>query len=65
MSGTMTRQKANEKISKFIQTAQDAISEAEAIADAYDIGFSIDIGGYGMGGWYDKEGGWQASSQSC
>ena len=61
----MTEQQANIEISSLITQAREAIRKAEAIADKYDVCFSIDIGGYGMGGCYDSEDGWQASSQSC
>ena len=64
MSGKMTTQEAVAAVSKLVQAAQAAITEAEAIADAHDFGFSIDIGGYGMGGWYSS-GDWQSSSSSC
>ncbi len=61
----MTEQEAYEKIGKLIAEAGVLVSEAESIADAAGVGFSLDIGGYGMGGWYDHEAGWCASSHSC
>lgn len=43
----------------------NAFSEAEAVADKYELSFSIDPA-YGMGGTYDGEDGeWCPSSQSC
>lgn len=56
---------ANQRISDKLEQAQKLVSEAEEIADEFNIGFSMDLGGYGMGGWYEANEGWQASSQSC
>lgn len=77
----MTEQEASKKIAELLSQAQSLVSEAESIADASGVGFRIDMGGYGMGGYYeptpegadpneedeyyDRKYGWQASSQSC
>lgn len=68
---------AAKKISELISKAQSLVYEAEALADEHGLEFSMDIGGYGMGGTYYsakyleesgsrwREEGWNASSQSC
>lgn len=77
----ITAKEASGLIAEQVRIAENAISEAERIADASGVGFSLDIGGYGMGGYYrpeekkpegadddwesSDESGWQASSQSC
>ena len=77
----LTQQEANRMIAKKIEQAQALITECEEIAVENGVGFRLDIGGYGMGGWFEpeqpkpdwadddwqpsSEGGWQASSQSC
>lgn len=77
----MDKQEASKKIAELIAQAQAAINEAESVADASGVGFDLDLGGYGMGGWYvpvpagadpneedqyyDRKYGWKASSQSC
>lgn len=76
----MNKQEANEKISRLISEAEGLITEAELIADEFELGFDWGLA-YGMGGYYTgvPEGadpnktnswgeplyGWQASSQSC
>lgn len=78
---SLTPKEASALIAKQIRIAEQAIAEAENIADATGVDFSLNLGGYGMGGWYtpppikpedadddweaSDEGGWQASSQSC
>lgn len=42
-------------IAEKIKIAEAAVSEAESIADATGVGFRLDLGGYGMGGWYCPE----------
>lgn len=71
----MTQQEAAKAISDLIKQAQELVNQAESIADENDVSFSVNFGGYGMGGYYDpndKEdqwgndnGGWHASSQGC
>ena len=58
------QKKAYQEIAKLIVIAQAAITDAESIADAADVGFDMGIGGYGMGGFYSDVD-WQSSSQSC
>lgn len=71
----MTQQEAAKAISDLIKQAQDLVYQAEAIADENGVSFSMNLGSYGMGGYYDPDdqedqygndnGGWHASSQSC
>ena len=76
----MKKQEASKKIAELIAQAQALVNEAESVSDASGVGFSINFGGYGMGGYYeptpegeentedeygDSEYGWNASSQSC
>lgn len=57
---------AMEQIKKHLDAAQAEIWAAEAIADEHELDFSLNIGTYGMGGYYDgAEQEWHASSQSC
>lgn len=66
---------ATEQIAKLLSQAEELVREAQAIADDTGVTFDLDIGGYGMGGYYDPNdredqwgndnGGWHASSQSC
>lgn len=68
-------QEATEQIAKLLSQAEELVREAQAIADDTGVTFDLDIGGYGMGGYYDPNdredqwgndnGGWHASSQSC
>lgn len=60
----MDQQQANAVIAEKMSQAAALISECEAIADEAGVSFSCDLGGYGMGGWYES-GEWSASSQSC
>lgn len=65
------------EIEALIEQAQKFVYEAESIADEYGLEFTMDLGGYGMGGTYysekyhEEQGmrwsepGWNASSQSC
>jgi hypothetical protein len=65
------------EIEALIEQAQKLVYEAESIADEYGLEFTMDLGGYGMGGTYysekyhEEQGmrwsepGWNASSQSC
>lgn len=65
------------QIAAHVAAAQAEIWEAENLADEHGLEFSMDLGGYGMGGTYysakyiEAEGlryseeGWNASSQSC
>jgi hypothetical protein len=63
---TLTRQEVSALIAEKIEIASQAVKEAEDIAEASGVGFSLDLGGYGMGGYYEPNGkGWLASSQSC
>lgn len=71
----MEKKEALERIAKLIAEAESLVQEAVAIADEAEVGFEINFGGYGMGGYYDPidqtdqwgndNGGWHASSQSC
>lgn len=77
----LTPKEASGLIAEQLKIAQRAVSEAEAIADASGQSFSMELSGYGMGGWYtpapkkpddagddwysSDEGGWQSSSSSC
>lgn len=66
-----------EEIYALISKAGELVSEAEGIAEEFGLEFSMDLGGYGMGGTYyseayvEREGlrysepGWNASSHSC
>jgi hypothetical protein len=66
------------QIEALIDQAQKLVWEAEEIADEHGLSFSMNLGSYGMGGYYDggtageedeygdiRESGWNASSQSC
>jgi len=65
------------QIDELITKAQQLVWEAEGIADEHGLEFTMDLGGYGMGGTYysekyvEEQGlrysepGWNASSQSC
>jgi hypothetical protein len=62
----LTEQEVYAAISDFLETAYKAVEGAKSLADKYNASFNLDIGGYGMGGWYDGEdSSWEASSQSC
>ena len=43
-----------EEIRELIIKAQNLITEAEVIADREGCEFDLNIGGYGMGGWYSS-----------
>lgn len=72
---SLEKKEALQEIYKLVNQAQGLIDQAVAIADEYGVGFDVNIGGYGMGGWYDPHDhtdqwgndnqGWHASSQSC
>lgn len=64
MSTTMDKQQANEIISNKLAQIQELMEECEKIADQANISFTANVGGYGMGGWYES-GEWSASSSSC
>lgn len=55
---------AREEIEKLVRDAEALIKKAQEISDESGEEFHINIGGYGMGGWYES-GEWMASSQSC
>lgn len=40
------------QIQELVSQAQTLIYEAESLADKHNIGFSMNLGGYGMGGYY-------------
>lgn len=62
----LTAKEAAAHISNLIAEAQTLVNEAESLADEHNISFRMNLGDYGMGGYYDgEEGGWNASSQSC
>ena len=48
----MNRREVLEQISVLVQQAQDLVYQAEALADEHNVGFSMNLGGYGMGGYY-------------
>jgi hypothetical protein len=68
---TLTPKEASALIAECVKKAEQAVSEAEAIADATGIGFRLDLGGYGMGGYNnpepikpsDAEEDWEASDE--
>lgn len=74
---TDAKREAAAKIEELTSQAQQLVWEAEALADEHGLEFTLDIGGYGMGGTYysekyhEEQGmrwsepGWNASSQSC
>lgn len=74
---TDAKREAAAKIEELTSQAQQLVWEAESIADEHGLEFTLDIGGYGMGGTYysekyhEEQGmrwsepGWNASSQSC
>ncbi|UAV90010.1 hypothetical protein REC_161 [Pseudomonas phage REC] len=76
MSDDIKYEKAKE-IEALLDQAQKLVWEAESIADEHGLEFTMDLGGYGMGGTYysekyhEEQGmrwsepGWNASSQSC
>lgn len=71
MSKIMTRAEANKKIEELLQNAYDSISQAEAIAQEYNLTFRFELE-YGMGGYYDPnetndygDSHWHPSSLSC
>ena len=64
--------KASNEIAEQLKIADEAVAKAMAISDVSGVEFSLDIGGYGMGGWYDPENKqeyteshWHPSSMSC
>lgn len=75
------KQDAQGKIAEQIKIAQDAIKEAQRLADEHKLSFSWPGSSYGMGGHYegdpddryledwqssdDDDAGWSASSTSC
>lgn len=40
------------KIEELLDQAQSFVYQAESLADEHDLGFSMNLGGYGMGGYY-------------
>lgn len=48
----LSKQEATKKIADLIAEAQSLIWEAENIADEAGVSFSVNFGGYGMGGRY-------------
>jgi hypothetical protein len=72
------KMEAVKKINRLLDEAQNLVWAAENIADEHDLSFTMNLGGYGMGGSYTpledgeedefgdlRESGWNASSQSC
>lgn len=55
---------AENAIANLMTQAELLVSECEQLADKFECEFSCDLGGYGMGGWYES-GEWRASSHSC
>ena len=77
-TGPTDKQEAAKAINALLEQAQSLIWEAESIADTHELSFSMNMGSYGMGGYYTPvqegdvdewgdpvESGWNASSQSC
>lgn len=72
---SIDKREISKQIEVLLSAAQDLIYEAEALADEHEVTFSVNFGGYGMGGYYDPTDredqwgndnqGWHASSQSC
>lgn len=62
-SRIMTKQEANENLSKLVAEVYKKLGEAQTFADKHNLSFSLDVE-YGMGGSYE-EGEWHPSSQSC
>lgn len=71
----MTREEANQEISRQVAAAYAALELAEALATAHKLDFSFNPS-YGMGGhfygdvedlkyYYRSEPGWVSSSQDC
>jgi hypothetical protein len=70
-------QEAKKLITEKLSAAGELIRECESLADEFLIGFSFDIAGYGMGGYYqghaedatneygEEIDGWNSSSQNC
>lgn len=75
MTDQDTRREATGKIAEQLKIANEALKEAQRIADDAGVSFSWDGPTYGMGGYYTpnfeesdnyyEESGWNASSQSC
>lgn len=69
----MDMKEASKLIAQKIEEIEKLVTECTSIADKSGVGFFLDVGGYGMGGYYepnasgsyDDEYGWQSSSQSC
>ena len=77
----MNKQDVSKKIADLVSAARDLIAEAEHLADEHELGFSINMGTRGMGGYYEpcpegadpdeedeyyeRKYGWMASSQGC
>ena len=75
------KKEAQGKIAEQIKIAQDALAEAQRIANEAKVSFSWEGPSYGMGGYYEgdpedryiqdwqdsdaDDAGWSASSQSC
>jgi hypothetical protein len=59
----MTDQEAATEMARLVKCIDDAFNNATAHADKYSLSFSVDSGGYGMGGYYDES--WSSSSQNC
>lgn len=51
----MNKQEASKLIAEQIKIAEAAIEKAETIAEESGVGFRLDLGGYGMGGWYNPK----------
>lgn len=65
MSSDMTKEEAKAKIDACLKEIYALVAECEGLANAHDLGFSLDVA-YGMGGWYSGENAeWCASSESC
>jgi len=76
MATEAQQKKASEVIAKKLAEAQKLVTECETIANENGVDFRMNLGGYGMGGYFigtkseddegfDESAGWKPSSQSC
>lgn len=51
----MNQQEASKSISDKLVAIQKLVDECCVIADEGGVGFTLDVAGYGMGGWYTPD----------